>query len=142
MGKAQQTKTEQMEEQLAEEAQITQAEVDAGKKTPVDLKKKNAQQTKTEQMEEKLAEETQIAQAEVDAGKKTPVDLKKKMAQQTKTEQMKEKLAEPTKEEESIMVDDTHQLASKEDLFAAISDTSLKSCKKLRQRRKSKPVEE
>merc|ERR1719266_654631 len=40
------------------------------------------------------------------------------------------------------MVDETHQLASKEDLFAAISDTSLKSGKKLRQRRKLKPEEE
>ena len=140
--KAQKTRAEQMEEKLAEEAQIAQEEVTAGKKTPIDLKKKKAQQTRAEQMEEKLAEEAQIAQEEVAAGKKTPVDLKKKTAQETKTNQMEKKLAEPTREEEGIMVDETHQLASKEDLFAAISDTSLKSGKKLRQRRKSKPVEE
>jgi len=73
---------------------MAHAEVDTGKKTPAELKKKNAQQTKTEQMEEKIAEEAQIAQAEVDAGKKTPVDLKKKLAQQTNKEQMEEKIAE------------------------------------------------
>ena len=148
----------QLEEQEAKRAADEQASVEQKNKLDEIAETKEREKLEKQQKKKVLLEEAaikqdaqskqaeleeaQMAHAEVDTGKKTPVDLKKKMAQQTKTEQMKEKLAEPTKEEESIMVDETHQLASKEDLFAAISDTSLKSGKKVRQRRKSKPVEE
>ena len=39
----------------------------------------------------------------------------------------------------SMLYDEAQQLETKEDLFAAISDTSLKSGKKMRQRRKPEP---
>ena len=124
----------------AEEAKVRKEALEAKKQAGEARANREAMEEKrrVEQEEKRRVEE----EIEVENQRK-----KKELEARMKTEEAQRKIAPGSgraskAEAEEALYDETQQITSKEELFSAISDTSLKSGKKMRQRRKLKAEEE
>ena len=143
----------------AEEAKLKKEAAEARKQAESARAKKEAMEEK-KKVEQEIEIENQKKKKELEAKMKAEDNERKhsELAAKLQAEELERKpstvsrerkistsasgRASKAEEEEEMLFDEKQQITSKEDLFSAISDTSLKSGKKMRQRRKLKAEEE
>ena len=142
----------------AEEAKVKKEAAEARKQAEDARAKKEAMEEKRK-VEQEIEMENQKKKKELEAKMKAENDQRKnsELAAKLQAEESERKPSTVSRErkistsasgrtskaeEEEMLFEEQQQITSKEDLFSAISDTSLKSGKKMRQRRKLKAEEE